>query len=815
MDSDTHTAVSRVDMTNIPEELVFGLDIGTRSIVGTVGYKSSANSFVVVAQTSVAHETRSMLDGQIHDIGKVAGTIRTVCDRLEHITGREFTEVCIAAAGRVLKTVEAEADIHFNTENVVTGEQIYSLDMLGVEKAYDILRSELKAEDVKFYCVGYSVKQYYQNSYPISNLEGHKCSSIKVELIATFLPDEVVDGLYAAVERAGLYVANLTLEPIAAINVAIPERFRLLNLALVDVGAGTSDISITRDGSIVAYGMIPFAGDEVTEAVAKYYLTDFTEADRMKCASTTDEEVTYHDIMGLPQKIPSQDLVAAVEETVRNITKNVSDKIIELNGGKSVSAVFVVGGGGKIGGFVETLAEYQGLQPTRVALRGAEVLTNVKFLQEDITVDSLLVTPVGICMNYYEQKNNFIFVTVNGERTKLYDNNKLTIMDAAMQIGFPNEDLFPKRGNTITYYLSGEKRMHRGEPGEAAVIRINGRETGINSPIESNDRIEITPSTRGRDAELTVGKIAELKSNLVFYFNGKKITCSRFVSVNGELVSEFYDVKDGDRIELLDYYTLKQVLEFMDIIEHKQVTVNNIPAGLETKVYDNFTVLCDMKEQVPYDFAQLDPTGMSVKGFGSEDEEQEDDFKEGQDNRQAEEESSAAEDSAKNQLSAPDGADGREAGTENQPSASEKEAMGDDAENQVSASDGIEASKEAVGDSSQSPPSASDGEAVPETVGGGSTENLSSVRDKGNTIKIEEADAGKQPASTDVFITVNGEPVILKGKESYILVDVLDFYPVDTSVAHGDHLETKINGIDSDFSKPLKPNDQVTIQWVG
>ena len=66
-----------------------------------------------------------------------------------------------------------------------------------------------------------------------------------------------MDGLYAAVEKAGLYVANLTLEPIAAMNVAIPEKFRLLNIALVDVGAGTSDISITNDGSIIAYGMIP------------------------------------------------------------------------------------------------------------------------------------------------------------------------------------------------------------------------------------------------------------------------------------------------------------------------------------------------------------------------------------------------------------------------------------------------------------------------------------------------------------------------------------------------------------------------------
>ena len=61
---------------------------------------------------------------------------------------------------------------------------------------------------------------------------------MSVELIATFLPDDCVDGLYKACERAGLNVANLTLEPIAAMMVAIPDKFRMLNLALVDVLAG-------------------------------------------------------------------------------------------------------------------------------------------------------------------------------------------------------------------------------------------------------------------------------------------------------------------------------------------------------------------------------------------------------------------------------------------------------------------------------------------------------------------------------------------------------------------------------------------------
>lgn len=120
---------------------------------------------------------------------------------------------------------------------------------------------------------------YYLNGELFGSLEGHKAEAIAEDIIVTFLPEDVVDGLYSAVERAGLEVANLTLEPIAAINVAIPENFRMLNIALVDVGAGTSDLCVTKDGSIVAYGMIPYAGDELTEVLVQAFLVDFATAE--------------------------------------------------------------------------------------------------------------------------------------------------------------------------------------------------------------------------------------------------------------------------------------------------------------------------------------------------------------------------------------------------------------------------------------------------------------------------------------------------------------------------------------------------------
>ena len=202
---------------------VFGLDIGTRSIVGTVGYRNQ-NRFIVVAQRVKEHDTRAMLDGQIHDIQKVGDTIRMVKQELEEAIGEKLKGVCIAAAGRVLRTVTTHEEIQFQNEQEISKDDIYRLVSSGVEKAYQEFLNEEKDSDVKFYCVGHSVVRYYLNGYPMGNLEEHKGRNIGVDLIATFLPDDVVDGLYKAVEIAGLEVASLTLEPIAAIQLAIPEQ---------------------------------------------------------------------------------------------------------------------------------------------------------------------------------------------------------------------------------------------------------------------------------------------------------------------------------------------------------------------------------------------------------------------------------------------------------------------------------------------------------------------------------------------------------------------------------------------------------------
>lgn len=750
---------------------VFGLDIGTRNVVGTVGYQNDDKEFVVAAQYVREHETRAMLDGQIHDIGRVAKTIKEVKDELEKQTGQPLEEVCIAAAGRVLKTVTTHVEYEYAQESVVTGEDIHTLNLLGIEKAQEALK-EVNDTSYKFYCVGYSTVKFFLNDEVFISLEGHKANKIGEDIIVTFLPEDVVDGLYAAVGQAGLSVANMTLEPIAAINVAIPENYRMLNIALVDVGAGTSDISITRDGSIIAYGMIPHAGDELTEVIVQHFLVDFNMAEHIKLQSTTSDKVTYKDIMSIEHTIPAEDVWEVVAPVVDNIAHEVSAKIIELNGDKTVSACFVVGGGGKIHGFTEELAENLDLPQERVALRGEEVLGEVIFEQEDITKDPLLVTPIGICLNYYDQRNNFIMVRFNGERIKLYDNNRLTIVDAALQAGFPNDELFPKRGTPINFTVNGVARLVRGEAGEGAVVTMNGKPASINTPLEPNSEIVIEPSTAGEAAVYKISQLDEYNHSVItFIINGRRVSCPRFVQVNGRLEPEDYSIKENDVIETRNYYTVRQIAQFMDLVidTDQMIYVNNEEADLDTLVYENFSVEWKTDE---YGVARIDNNTYNDT-----------------------QESDA--DADTNDASALAEPDANSTESDNTVTRTSEQMM-----NQVLDELHDDFAKEA------------EASAAPENKL--SENELSENELPKNDIQeeiLKEEIQEEDSSENTITVIVNGEPVELSGKDTYIFVDIFTHISFDLQAGKGRAIATVINGRDAQFSEELHEGDKIELYW--
>ncbi len=747
-------------MKDHKKEYIFGLDIGTRSIVGTVGYREGTDRFVVMAQVTKEHQTRAVIDGQIHDIPTVTQTIVEVKEQLEQECGRPLWEVSIAAAGRVLKTKNVFVEYEMPTETKVTEDHIHALDSLAVEKAYEEIRQETDHKDKHFYCVGYSPVKYYLNGYPMEMLVQHNASSIGVEMIATFLPDEVVDGLYSAVEEAGLHVASLTLEPIAAINVAIPERFRLLNIALVDVGAGTSDISIVKDGSVIAFGMMPVAGDEITEAIAKKYLVDFEGAEKIKTTATRRKTVSFKNILGESFKLTREEIQETAQEAIASIVGKISDKIMELNGGNSVSAVFVVGGGGKMPGFTEHMAKCLGLPENRVALRGAEVLQQIDFSATGIKKDSTLVTPIGICMEYYEQKSNFIYVRVNEERVKIYDNGKATVLDACIHAGYSQNSLFPSRGKGFTYTVNGEEREVKGRLGEPAEVRRNNQVTNLNVLVEAEDVIQVRAATEGEKGQLILGRVPECRKELKVTFLGRVVLCPKRVEVNKEWQPVDYEIKPGDSVVVYDYYTVRQLFEFMGVPEEKTVLVNGEEKDRSTEIRDG-----DVIEKVP----EPEPEEYDI----------------------------------------PDVVISREPAKKREP---KKNILAD-----ITTTAPVPEPDPLLAPVKPLPAWAADLPIEnPAVRANGYLQSMGMPTSSVMQPMQEQTamPAAVQGAGRAVEVEVNGTKVSLLPKPTHMFVDVFDVYPFDLTKAGGKKMVCRVNGMDViDFTTPIHAGDTIDLYW--
>ncbi len=573
------------------EDLIFALDIGTRTVIGIVGLYEK-ECFRVVAAEICEHKSRAMLDGQIHDIEKVAEVITQVKERLEKILGVTLTKVAIAAAGRVLKTSQTKLEYDIEQGREITSEIVGSLEVDAIQNAQFKLDNEISNEEkMTFYCVGYSVVNYFLNGYVISSLVGHKGKKIGVEVLATFLPHVVVDSLYTVMSKVGLEVISLTLEPIAAINVTIPKDLRLLNLVLVDIGAGTSDIALTRDGSVVAYGMVPIAGDEITEKIAQEFLVDFNTAEKIKISiSSGTEIIKYTDILGNKYEITHQKAIEIIESAIDFLAGSICDKILEFNQ-KAPNAVFLIGGGSQIPGLTNRIAEGLGLPDNRVAVRGRDVIQNIKTKIKKLTGPES-ITPFGIAMMAHMQRGqDFMSVTVNENKVKLFNSKKLSVADALILVGYNPDKLIGRTGKSLKFTLNGKDKNIKGEHGMAAEIFVNNEPASLDTRINNNDSIYIKPSYNGMDAKKSVIDYVKHTRGLTVYLNEDRIALVPYCSINGQTCGMDAAIKNGDKVQIEEIVTLKDfILKFELGLESSLLKVNGEIVSTEYILKDNDSI---------------------------------------------------------------------------------------------------------------------------------------------------------------------------------------------------------------------------------
>ena len=573
-----------------PKDIIFSLDIGTRSIIGTAGIVRD-KKFEVICEKYQEHEERAMVDGQIHDINLVAQVVDSVKRKIEKELSIKLEEVSIAAAGRFLRTCEAKASLELNEEDEIDKDLVRTLELTAVKEAEGEVNKNTAG---KLYCVGYSIKEYYLNSYVISNLLGHKGEEAGVDVIATFLPRSVIDSLYTVMNKVGLKVMNLTLEPIAAIEAAVPKNLRLLNIALVDIGAGTSDIAISSKETISSYGMVPMAGDEVTEVIAQEYLVDFNKAEDIKRQVSISEEITYTDVLGFENTITSESVRKLIAPTVNKLSESISKRIVELNGGKSPSAVFLVGGGAHTPGLKEDIAIKLNIPMQRIGIKDR---SSVIDCVSDNGLGSAGVTVLGIALTAIRSmRNDFIDVRLNDEPISLFNSHKHTVMDVLLQAGVNPSLLISKTGKNIRFEVNGRKRLAFGEVGTNAVITINGKNADIETEINEHDDILVKYAQNGRDAEAKVSDFLSTINSISIFIDDNIVNLEPVCIINGEEKSVSENLKDNDKVSIFIPNKVSNIKKYILKDETSELYMNNNKLDDEDIVEEGSNVYTKISE---------------------------------------------------------------------------------------------------------------------------------------------------------------------------------------------------------------------------
>lgn len=543
------------------ENLLFALDIGTRSIVGVM-LKKKEDRIIVEKIVSREHSNRAMIDGQIHDIAAVSKLISKVKEEMESLYG-PLNRVYVAAAGRSLKTVQAKETIALHGKQIET-KDITHLELIAVQKAQKTVVQENKGLETDYFCVGYSVLYYYLDGDIIGNPLDQRGTEFSVEIIATFLPKIVIDSLDTAIRQSGLEIAGLTLEPIAAIELLIPDTMRRLNIALVDIGAGTSDIAVTSKGTVINYGMVPVAGDEITEAVSDQYILDFPVAERIKKEATVNDTVTFTDILGFQQEVARDDLVQNIKPAVEKLARQIAQEIMRINSLKTPQAVMLIGGGSLSPGLADALAQELKLPANRVAVQSTRSIPNLSFI-DDIEASPDLITPVSIGLSASKNPLHYKTVYVNDIPVRHFEVKPATVGDSLLTAGIQMNKLYGKPGLAKIITVNGKTVTIPGSFGTPPVLMKNGEPASFDDLIHDGDKITVKKGNDGKEATLTLYELLDAPRSIQVTINEQHYVINPTFFVNGKQVDGDYIVRDRDKIEWTSVHTVKDILVTLNL----------------------------------------------------------------------------------------------------------------------------------------------------------------------------------------------------------------------------------------------------------
>ena len=380
-------------------DVVVALDIGTTKVCCLAGRKNTHGKLEILGVGKV--DSVGVLRGVVSNIEKTVNAIREAVDICERQARMKFHVVHVGIAGQHIKSLQHRGILTRESDHNEIAQR--DIDRL----VNDMFKLVLPPGD--------KIIHVFPQEFTVDNEQGitDPIGMCGVRLEANFhiITGQItaVNNIFRCVEKAGLNAAELTLEPIASAAAVLFEEEKQAGVALVDIGGGTTDITIFHEGIIRHTAVIPFGGNVVTADIKEGCTVMQPQAEKLKvkfgkALAIEAQENAIVSIPGLrgraPKEISVKNLAHIIQARMEEILEHVYFQI-RLSGyeNKLIGGIVVTGGGARLQD-LQYLAEYLTGLDARIGLPAEQLSVNS---QRSEFNDPMYATAIGLLVKATER----------------------------------------------------------------------------------------------------------------------------------------------------------------------------------------------------------------------------------------------------------------------------------------------------------------------------------------------------------------------------------------------------------------------------
>ena len=384
------------------EQLAVGLDIGTTKIVAMLGTKNDYGKLEIVGVGK--SKSQGVHRGVVNNITQTIQSIQAAAQEAEVISGKKITSVVVGIAGQHIRSLHHSDYITRTNADEVIDEadierlknQVFKLVMLPGEEIIHVLPQEYKVDGQA------EIKE------PIGMYGGRLEANFHVVVGQV----SSIRNIARCVKSAGLDFGGITLEPLASADAVLSQEEKEAGVALIDIGGGTTDLAIFKDGIIRHTAVIPFGGNVITEDIKEgcSIIEKQAELLKIKFGSAWPGENKDNEIVSIPGlrgrdpkeitlKNLSKIIHARVTEIVEQVYAEIKNYGHEEQKKKLIAGIVLTGGGSQLK-HLKQLVEYITGMDTRIGYPNEHLAGDT----DKATASPLFATAVGLVMNAVETK---------------------------------------------------------------------------------------------------------------------------------------------------------------------------------------------------------------------------------------------------------------------------------------------------------------------------------------------------------------------------------------------------------------------------